>query len=166
MRWKNIKQMYHKKPPGKIDASIPRQVHGKLSGGQAPAACLGLIRRLESTRLVNQKEDQGNDTCIEARHGMFSGSDFFHGNTIEKVKGLSVIDVSITKIEASGYVYNLEDLDDFAGTYSRAEAGITFFDGASTAILKNEIRGRDSSDIQGDRAQTDIGAGWNGYSDR
>lgn len=55
-----------------------------------------------------------------------------------KVKGLSVIDVGITKIEASGYVYNLEDLKDFAGTYSRAEAGITFFGGASTAILKNE----------------------------
>ena len=55
-----------------------------------------------------------------------------------KVKGLSVIDVGITKIEASGYVYNLEDLNDFAGTYSRAEAGITFIGGASTAILKNE----------------------------
>jgi hypothetical protein len=30
----------------------------------------------------NQKEDQGNDTCIEARYGMFSGSDFLHRYTL------------------------------------------------------------------------------------
>ena len=48
-----------------------------------------------------------------------------------------MIDVDITRIEASDDAYNREDLNDFAGTYSRTEAGITFSGGASTAILKN-----------------------------
>lgn len=55
-----------------------------------------------------------------------------------KVKGLSIVDVGITKINAAGYVYNLEDAGDFAGNYTRAEAGIALVGGVSTAVLKND----------------------------
>ena len=55
-----------------------------------------------------------------------------------KVRGMSVVDIGVTKIDASGYVYNLENAGDIAGVYSRAEVGLAMIGGGSTAILKNE----------------------------
>jgi hypothetical protein len=54
------------------------------------------------------------------------------------VKGLSVGDVGITKIEASGKVYNLKKLDDFNGNYTAVAAGLTAAGGASAAAMKNQ----------------------------
>jgi hypothetical protein len=54
------------------------------------------------------------------------------------VKGLSVGDVGITKIEASGKVYNLKSLDDFSGNYTTAAAGMTAAGGAGVAAMKNQ----------------------------
>lgn len=55
-----------------------------------------------------------------------------------KISGLSVVNVGVSKTEGSGYVYNLDNIDDLPGNYARAEAGFTMFDGASAAVLKNE----------------------------
>ena len=41
-----------------------------------------------------------------------------------KVEGLSVIDVGVTKIEATGTVYHLDNAADFAGTFAAASADI------------------------------------------
>jgi hypothetical protein len=54
------------------------------------------------------------------------------------VKGLSVGDVGMTKLEASGSVYNLKNLDDFNGNYTAAAAGLTAAGGASVAAMKNQ----------------------------
>ena len=54
------------------------------------------------------------------------------------VKGLSVGDVGITKLEASGSVYNLKSLDDFNGNYTAAGAGLTAAGGAGVATMKNQ----------------------------
>jgi len=54
------------------------------------------------------------------------------------VRGLSVGDVGITKIEASGSVYNLKKLDDFTGNYTAAGAGLTVAGGAGVATMKNQ----------------------------
>src|SRR5262245_12149307 len=54
------------------------------------------------------------------------------------VKGLSVGDVGITKIEASGSVYNLSKLEDFDGNYTAVGAGLTAAGGASAAAMKNQ----------------------------
>ena len=54
------------------------------------------------------------------------------------VKGLSVGDVGITKIEASGKVYNLKNLDDFNGNYTAVGAGAAAAGGASAAVMKNQ----------------------------
>ena len=43
--------------------------------------------------------------------------------------------MGITKIEASGYVYNLNDVKDFSGTYSRAKAGVPFVGGAAQLVV-------------------------------
>ncbi len=55
-----------------------------------------------------------------------------------KVKGLSVIDIGITKASASGKVYGLKQLEDFDGTYSGGAAQGTVGGGAGATRLKNQ----------------------------
>lgn len=54
------------------------------------------------------------------------------------VKGLSIGDVGITKIEASGKVYNLQKLADFNGNYTAASAGATAAGGGSVTAMRNQ----------------------------
>ena len=55
-----------------------------------------------------------------------------------KVKGLSVIDVGISSIEAKGQVYHLVEAKDLEGTYISGQAGATFIAGGSASTLKND----------------------------
>jgi len=55
-----------------------------------------------------------------------------------KVSGLSVVDAGVSSITASGDVYNLAHLSDFAGNYTVAAAGIALGGGAGASYLKNE----------------------------
>jgi outer membrane immunogenic protein len=54
------------------------------------------------------------------------------------VKGLSVGDVGVTSIEASGKVFNLKRLSDFDGNYTAVDAGLTAGGGAGVAAMKNQ----------------------------
>jgi hypothetical protein len=54
------------------------------------------------------------------------------------VNGLSISDVGITKIEASGDVSNLKKLEDFDGNYAAVGAGATVAGGASAVAMKNQ----------------------------
>jgi len=54
------------------------------------------------------------------------------------IKGVSVVDVGATNYTATGSVYNLRDLSDFAGNYVAAGAGIAVGGGGSAVYLKNE----------------------------
>ena len=54
------------------------------------------------------------------------------------VKGLSVGDVGITKIEAAGKVYNMKSLGDFNGNYTAVAAGLTAAGGAAVSAMKNQ----------------------------
>ena len=54
------------------------------------------------------------------------------------VKGLSVGDVGVTKIEASGKVYNLKSIADFDGNYAAVGAGATVAGGGSVVAMKNQ----------------------------
>jgi hypothetical protein len=54
------------------------------------------------------------------------------------VKGLSVGDVGITKIEATGKVYNLKSIGDFDGNYTGVAAGATAAGGGSISTMRNQ----------------------------
>jgi hypothetical protein len=54
------------------------------------------------------------------------------------VTGLSVGDVGITKIEASGKVYDLKSLDDFDGNYTAGAVGATVAGGGAVAGMRNQ----------------------------
>jgi plastocyanin domain-containing protein len=55
-----------------------------------------------------------------------------------KVKGLSVVDVGISKATSSGKVYNLKKLEDFNGNYTAASAEGTLAGGAGALTMKNQ----------------------------
>jgi Envelope integrity protein A len=54
------------------------------------------------------------------------------------INGVSIVDVGATDYTATGNVYNLKDLSDFAGNYVAAGAGITVAGGGTAVYLKNE----------------------------
>ena len=55
-----------------------------------------------------------------------------------KVEGISIVDVGASNYTASGAVYNLKKVDDFAGTYTAATAGATVAGGVSGTIMRNQ----------------------------
>jgi hypothetical protein len=56
-----------------------------------------------------------------------------------KLSGMSLgANVGISKISATGEVYDLTDVSKFAGTYSKIESGISIGLGTSGSVLKNE----------------------------
>jgi hypothetical protein len=54
------------------------------------------------------------------------------------LSGLSLVKVGISKVTASGRVYNLKRLQDFDGTYTAVTADVTLAGGGSTVSLKNQ----------------------------
>jgi len=68
-----------------------------------------------------------------------SGTLTYQGKTYPiDVKGLSVGDAGISKIEATGKVYNLKKLDDFNGNFTTAEVGVTAAGGGAVSAMKNQ----------------------------
>ena len=55
-----------------------------------------------------------------------------------KFSGVSVIDAGGAHIKATGDVYHLQNLQDFAGHYTIASAGVTVAGGGSLAVVRNE----------------------------
>jgi hypothetical protein len=54
------------------------------------------------------------------------------------LRGLSLGDVGVSRISASGHVRNLENVSDFAGNYVAVEAGAAAGVGASALTMRNE----------------------------
>ncbi len=74
---------------------------------------------------------------VEWGHGTLTLND---GSTHKfEVKGLSIVDLGISKIEATGDVFGLKNLADFPGDYSAVKAGATLGKkSAGDVILQNE----------------------------
>jgi hypothetical protein len=54
------------------------------------------------------------------------------------VSGLSVVDLGISRVTATGEVFNLKKLSDFSGTYVAGQAGAAVGSGAGAAVMKNQ----------------------------
>src|SRR5712691_12153654 len=52
------------------------------------------------------------------------------------LKGLSVLDIGVSKVSARGKVFNLKKAEDFAGTYAAAQAGAAVGGGMSAMTLR------------------------------
>jgi hypothetical protein len=54
------------------------------------------------------------------------------------VKGLSVVDVGVSKVSARGKVFHLAKLKDFPGSFTAAQAGAAVGGGMSVVTLRNQ----------------------------
>jgi hypothetical protein len=105
-------------------------------------AALGLV--LSVARAQEKVADATlrlSKTSIAAGIGLSwgGGTLTYKGKDYEvEVKGLSVGDVGISKIEANGSVYNLKKLEDFDGNFTAASAGLTVAGGASATAMRNQ----------------------------
>ncbi len=54
------------------------------------------------------------------------------------VKGLSVVDLGVSSISATGKVYHLNRVSDFPGTFSAVEAGIAIGAGVGAQTMENQ----------------------------
>ena len=105
-------------------------------------AALGLVVRMA------QAEEQKPDATLRLSGGSVAaglGVTWGGGTLTYKgkdypisVTGISAGDVGVTKLEASGKVYNLTKLDDFDGNYTAAAAGATLAGGGSAVAMKNQ----------------------------
>lgn len=68
-------------------------------------------------------------------HGELTYQEAAHAFSIS---GVSVVDVGATGFTATGKVYKLTKLSDFAGNYAAVGAGITIAGGGTALYLKNE----------------------------
>jgi hypothetical protein len=81
----------------------------------------------------------GGSVAAGVGYSWGSGTLTYQGKTYPiSVSGLSVGDVGMTKLEASGDVANLKNLDDFDGNYTAVGAGATVAGGGSAAAMKNQ----------------------------
>ena len=97
---------------------------------------------------VAHAEDKAPDATLKLSAGSVaagvgiswgSGTLTYNGKDYPiSVTGLSVGDVGITKIEASGKVYNLKNVDDFNGNYTAGAVGAAVAGGASITGMKNQ----------------------------
>jgi hypothetical protein len=63
----------------------------------------------------------------------------FQGNAYRfRVRGLKVGSVGIRRIALRGDVYNLNNVNDFAGTFRNAPPGLTFIVGERGLVLQND----------------------------
>src|SRR5215468_7634450 len=54
------------------------------------------------------------------------------------IDGLTLVDWGISRVNATGDVYNLDDVAKFGGTYVAAEAGLTLAGGMGGMVLRNQ----------------------------
>ncbi len=63
----------------------------------------------------------------------------FEGETYDfKVSGLSIVDLGMSSITATGHVYRLLELSDFPGNYVSGQAGAAVIKGYSALMMENQ----------------------------
>jgi hypothetical protein len=81
----------------------------------------------------------GGEVAVGIGFSWGDGTIAYHG--VQRpfhISGLSVANVGISSLTATGKVYNLRRLEDFAGNYVEMAAGATVGGGGSVAYLRNE----------------------------
>ena len=84
-------------------------------------------------------EIEQTDVKLLIGGGWGGGKLHFKGETYDfKTGGLVIGGVGITKISATGEVYNLKKVEDFPGLYSQGQLGITIGIGRGMVGVKND----------------------------
>jgi hypothetical protein len=82
--------------------------------------------RAEGTLHLTERDPDAGSLPLEMKTYPFS------------VTGFSLVTVGISKIDAVGIVYNLNDMSDFEGQYVAAEGGLTLGQGGGHVVMRNQ----------------------------
>ncbi len=115
-----------------------------LMGVVALGACLTLAQAQEE----KTTEEKAPDATIKLSTGSAAAGVGVHwgGGTLTyngkdypiDVKGLSVGEVGVAKVEATGNVFNLKKLEDFNGNYTAVGAGAAVGGGGGGTTMRNQ----------------------------
>lgn len=116
----------------------------RRSIGTLVAVC-GLVAVLTGLALAQDKPADATLTLSEGSVAAGIGFSWGKGTLTYqgksypvKVDGLTVGEVGITRATASGKVFNLKKIGDFAGNYTAAAAGGTVGGGAGATVMRNQ----------------------------
>jgi hypothetical protein len=129
--------------------SLPRKALAVVAAGllsvSAAAAQTSTVTTSSSTQVQQQGapdatlEFSGGDVAVGIGFSWADGSLNYGGQRHQfHVNGMSLADVGLINVTASGEVYNLKRIQDFAGTYAAVSAGATLGGGANVAYLRNQ----------------------------
>ena len=103
-----------------------------------------LLTAVGASAIAEDIKPSGTLTLKETEVGLLLGGDWgkgtlsFQGSEHPfKMGGAKLGGVGVTVAEVSGTVYELNNVDDFYGTYFKAEAGITGVKGRAGSWVKN-----------------------------
>lgn len=112
------------------------------------AMAVTMVAALALVGVAHAKEAKKPDATIQLSGGSVAagvGLSWASGTLTYKgkkhpisVNGLSVGDVGVAKISASGKVYDLKSLEDFNGNYTSVGTGMTVAGGAGAIAAKNQ----------------------------
>jgi hypothetical protein len=109
------------------------------------SVCFAVVLLTASVALTQDKPADGTVQLKEGSvaagigYSWGSGTLSYKGQSYPlKVKGLSIGQVGVAKIEATGKVFNLTKLEDFNGNYTAAGVEATVAGGAGASALKNQ----------------------------
>ena len=110
--------------------------------------CILMVAAVLFLAVTADAQDKKPDATVKLSQGQIAvGIGFsWGGGTLTyqgkeypfKITGLSIIDVGVTRAEASGDVYNLTKLEDFNGTYTSVAAEGTLGGGGGVVAMKNQ----------------------------
>jgi hypothetical protein len=98
---------------------------------------------LASVALAKSKPDatvklSGKSVAAGVGVSWGKGTLTYHGKTYPfSVDGLSVADVGVSSIDATGSVYHLKKVEDFSGNYAAVSTGAAVGGGGGIATMKN-----------------------------
>ena len=104
--------------------------------------CVGMVSLVAAARCTGSLRTVWiSSSAVAAGIGVTwgDGTLSYKGKTYPfSVNGLSVVDLGISTVTATGEVSNLNKVEDFSGNYAAGEAGIALAGGPSDVIMKNE----------------------------
>ena len=92
-----------------------------------------------TARRMQRIDLSGGSVAVGVGVDWAKGTLHFKGQDVPvKVKGVSLVRVGASKVSATGEVYNLKELSEFAGNYSAVAAGAALAGGGSVSAMQNE----------------------------
>lgn len=123
---------------GAFVLAFPVSVQSATTSAQEPTKARHTAEEIAKAKPSGTFEVQAEQIRLLIGGGSGKGVLHYQGKQIPfTVKGLSVGGVGITKVDATGTVYFLDNLQDFAGTYSSVSIGATLGAGAGGSQFEN-----------------------------